>query len=269
MNVLVTLNSNYLKQLAVMLTSLLQSNPGIHFIVYIAHTSMTGRDFEFINQHVDTLNCTIAEIKIPNDLLSDAPITRRYPKEMYYRIFAAQFLPKKLDRILYLDPDVVAINSLNELYNIDFQENLFAAATDVYEPLERLNRVRLKMPKNSTYVNSGVMMLNLSLLREQQNIDEVFDYIQEYKNRLIFPDQDVINGLYGGRTIIVDPKVYNLSERYYIIHNLHPKNKECKIDLDWIHRNTVIIHYCGKNKPWKENYKGELGAFYQSFQQYL
>lgn len=136
---------------------------------------------------------------------------------MYYRIFAAQFLPRELDRILYLDPDVVAINSLNALYNIDFQENLFAAATDVYEPLEKLNRVRLKMPKNSTYVNSGVMMLNLSPLREQQNIDEVFDYIQEYKNRLIFPDQDVINGLYGGRTIIVDPKIYNLSERYYII----------------------------------------------------
>jgi len=131
MNILVTLNSNYLKQLVVMITSLTQSNPGIHFIVYIAHTSMTERDFTFINQHVDTFNCTIVGIKIPDDLFSNAPITRRYPKEMYYRIFAAQFLPKELERILYLDPDLVVINSLNTLYNIDFQGNLFAAATDV------------------------------------------------------------------------------------------------------------------------------------------
>jgi len=266
MNVLVTLNSNYLKQLTVMLTSLIQSNPGIHFIVYIAHTSMTRQDFAFINQHVDTSICTIVEIKIPADLFNDAPITRRYPKEMYYRIFAPQYLPKDLDRILYLDPDLVVINSLHELYNIDLRENLFAAASDVYEPLEKLNKLRLRMPKNSTYVNSGVMMLNLSLLRQQQNILEVFDYIKEYKNRLVFPDQDVINGLYCGRTLVVNPRIYNLSDLYYFIHNLHPKNKDCKIDLDWIRRNTVIIHYCGKNKPWKENYKGELGVFYQSFE---
>lgn len=107
MNVLVTLNSNYVKQLAVLLTSLIQSNLEIHFIVYVAHISMTRQDFAFINQHVDTSICTIVEIKIPADLFSDAPITRRYPKEMYYRIFAAQFLPKDLDRILYLDPDLV------------------------------------------------------------------------------------------------------------------------------------------------------------------
>jgi len=269
MNVLVTLNSNYLNQLVVMLTSLTQSNPGIHFMIYIAHTSMTKENFMFINQLIDTENCTIVEMKISNNLFHNTPITKRYPKEMYFRILAAQFLPEALDRVLYLDPDLVVINSLNTLYSIDFKANLIAAATDVYQPLERLNKVRLRMPKNSTYVNSGVMMLNLFMLRQQQKIQEVFDYIEEYRNRLIFPDQDVINGLYAGRTIIIDPKIYNLSERYWLIHNLKPKNKGCKIDIDWIRRNTVIIHYCGKNKPWKENYKGELGTFYRSFQKYL
>lgn len=125
------------------------------------------------------------------------------------------------------------------------------------------------MPENCKYVNSGVMMMNLALLREQQNTEEVFEYIREYKNRLIFPDQDVINGLYGDRIIPIDPKIYNLSERYYLFYNLHPKNKEHKIDLEWVRRNTVIIHYCGKNKPWKENYRGKLGAFYQKFEQFI
>ena len=34
------------------------------------------------------------------------------------------------------------------------------------------------------------------------------------------------------------------------------------IDLDWVRKNAVIIHYYGDNKPWKENYKGILNVFY-------
>lgn len=34
------------------------------------------------------------------------------------------------------------------------------------------------------------------------------------------------------------------------------------ISLDWIRQNTVIVHYYGKNKPWKKDYKGFLDVFY-------
>ncbi|MEA4900949.1 glycosyltransferase family 8 protein [Desulfitobacterium sp.] len=266
MNVLVTLNSNYIKHLVVMLTSLIHSNPGIRFTVYIAHTTMSEEDFTWIENHIHPDVCSVINIKIADDWLSEAPTTSRYPKEMYYRIFAAHFLPKALDRILYLDPDLVVINPIEDLYNIDFQGNLFAAASHVNEPLEKINRVRLKMPEESTYVNSGVMMLNLVLLRKQQDIHEVFDYIEDYKNRLVLPDQDVLNGVYGDRTLAVDPKIYNLNERYYILHNLHPKNWDSKIDMDWIRENTVVVHYCGRNKPWKKEYLGELDLFYHHFE---
>ena len=37
------------------------------------------------------------------------------------------------------------------------------------------------------------------------------------------------------------------------------------IDLEWVRKNTVIIHYCGRNKPWKKNYIGQLGVFYQQY----
>lgn len=265
LNVLVTLNSSYVEQLIVMLTSLIFSNPGISFIVYIMYSSMTERDFAFINRYIEKSNCSIIRIRVPEHLFSNLPITRRYPQEMYYRIFAAQFLPKELDRVLYLDPDLVVINPLDKLYSIDFRGNLFAAAPHISEFIEKLNRIRLKMPKNSTYINSGVMMLNLSLLR-QQNIREIFDYMKKYRNFLFLPDQDAINGVYCGKILTIDPKIYNLSDRYYILHNLRPKNKNCKINLDWIQRNTVIIHYYGKNKPWKNNYKGKLGYYYKRFE---
>ena len=47
---------------------------------------------------------------------------------MYYRLLAAQLLPEDLDRVLYLDPDVLIINPLEKLWSLGLDENLFAAA---------------------------------------------------------------------------------------------------------------------------------------------
>ena len=38
--------------------------------------------------------------------------------------------------------------------------------------------------------------------------------------------------------------------------------KKNKIDLDWVKNNNIIIHYLGRNKPWKDKYKGILKDFY-------
>ena len=119
------------------------------------------------------------------------------------------------------------------------------------------------MDKDSAYINSGVMLMNLALLRKEQDLNEVFNYIKRYKNRLLLPDQDVLSGLYGSKTKTVDSLVYNISDRYLALYNLDPENWRQKIDLNWVRENTVIIHYCGRNKPWKDNYLGILDVFYK------
>ena len=195
----------------------------------------------------------------------DAPISDRYPKEMYYRLFAAQYLPKELDRILYLDPDIVVINSLRSLYGIDFGDKLFAAASHIEShTFKNFNRRRLRLSQQARYINSGVMMMNLSLLRTQQKPEEIYRFIEEHKNSLLLPDQDVLNALYADRTIFLDPLIYNLGDKYLRLKNLHlPKGE--KLGLEWVRQHTAIIHYYGRNKPWKEGYHGKLGVFYDFF----
>jgi lipopolysaccharide biosynthesis glycosyltransferase len=39
--------------------------------------------------------------------------------------------------------------------------------------------------------------------------------------------------------------------------------------MRWIAHNTSIIHYCGRNKPWKSNYRGDLGVFYYYYENLL
>jgi len=58
----------------------------------------------------------------------------------------------------------------------------------------------------------------------------------------------------------MDHLKYNLSDRAITLYNADPTHD--RIDLDWARKNAVIIHYYGRNKPWKEEYRGILDVFY-------
>lgn len=262
MNILVSLNSNYIFPLIVMLSSLLWSNPADDFRIYVAHSRMGRDDFDRIRRWVGD-RCDIIEIRVPEPLSAEFTPSCGYPQEMYYRILAAQLIPDCENRILYLDPDILVINPIEKLYRIDFQDRLFAASSHVHKSLQKINQIRLNMDEDSPYINSGVLMMNLRQLRMQQDVCDVLEFIRKNKLRLFLPDQDVISAVYGDSIRTVDPKIYNLSERFLTFYNLNPKNE--KITLEWIRQNTSIIHYCGRNKPWNGNYRGKLGVFYQDF----
>lgn len=256
-NILVTLDSNYVPYLNVMLESLIFHNSDLKFNVYLLNSSLTEDDVADTRQIIFP-QAELILIKADDSKLDDAPTTSRYPKEIYYRIFAARFLPENLDRILYLDPDVIINGSIEELYNIDMEDYFFAAASHNGNIMHKINEIRLDMDEDSPYINSGVMLINLNMLRKEQNFDDVFRFIEKYKSHLILPDQDIISSLYGSRIIPLDTYKYNMTERLYIFRS----KTESRITLDWIRKNSVIIHYCGRNKPWKDNYIGKLNVFY-------
>jgi lipopolysaccharide biosynthesis glycosyltransferase len=162
-----------------------------------------------------------------------------------------------------LDPDIVVINCLQELYGTDFGDAYFVGATHVRNFLRNLNRIRCKAKKNSHYLNTGVLLMNIEKLREEQNVQDVYDFIEKYKFLLTLPDQDIIFGLYGDRVKLVDYLKYNLSDRILMRERFLTKKK---YDVDWVRKNSVIIHYCGRNKPWKPRYRGILDVFYKEIE---
>ena len=265
-HILVTLDRNYLKVLSVMLYSLSQSDPEGVYTVYVVNNTLTEEDFASLSALLPRTE--LVNVQVPEDLLQNAPVSDRYPTEMYYRLFAARYLPQQLERILYLDPDLVVLHSLRSLYQIDFDGKLFAAASHIESRTFReLNRRRLHLSEHAKYLNSGVMMMNLALLRKESP-QTIIDYIQSHKATLLLPDQDVLNALYADRTVPLDPLVYNLGEKYLRLKNLHLPPAE-KLTLDWVRSNTAIVHYYGRNKPWKEHYRGSLGIFYHEWEQQL
>ncbi len=262
MNLLFAINRNYIPLLLSCLHSISVRGTERSCDVYILHSDLDAEDEAFISGAADP-RFTCHFTAVPEELFAGFPETERYPVQIYYRLAAPLLLPEHLDRILYLDVDTVIINSLQPLYDTDFEGNWFAACTHAKEFLTKFNQFRLRIEKEVPYINTGIMLMNLPELRRHLRLDAIREYALEHQRLLILPDQDVLTALYGDKVKIIDTLRYNISDRVLAFHNADPKME--KIDLNWVAQNSVIIHYFGKNKPWKEHYIGSLDVFYHQY----
>lgn len=259
-NLLFCVNQKMLGLMSACLKSLLRSGGYGYYDVFVLHSDLEEsiqrameRDFQE--------RVTFHFLPVPEELFADFPETGRYPRQIYYRLAAPLLLPRELDRILYLDVDVVVINSLRPFYEVDFESSYFVGCTHTREFLTKLNQARLQSGKAVAYINTGVLLMNLNVLRQVIRLEEISAYVREHEKALILPDQDILTALYGDKIKLVDSLRYNLSDRVLNFYNgSHPKEKR---DVNWVRRNTAIIHYCGRNKPWNEGYTGTLGVFYR------
>lgn len=259
-NLLFCVNRSYLSLLASCLRSVTRSGGYAQYDAYILHTDYEPSQMQALGRDFGP-QVRFHFICVPQSLFEGFPETDRYPQQIYYRLIAPLMLPKDLDRILYLDVDTVVLHSLRGLYEMDFADNLYIGCTHTRPLLTKLNQARLQSEKAQQYINTGVLMLNLPLLRQSVDLDEIRTYANAHKHALILPDQDILTALYGDRVKLADTLRYNLSDRILGFYNAnHPQEK---IDLDWVRQNTSIVHYCGRNKPWNADYIGTLGVLYR------
>ncbi|NLM21512.1 MAG: glycosyltransferase family 8 protein [Peptococcaceae bacterium] len=263
MNILVTIDSNYIKPLKVMLKSLFLNNPEENFFIYLLHSSLTAEELNDLDQYISVQGHELKIVSINDDYFEDAPVILHYSKEMYYRLLAFKFLPSELKRVLYLDPDILVINPIRELYNQDLEGYLYAAAYHDLLTVREINKLRLKPYEIDAYYNSGVLLMNLELQRQTIDEREIFDFIAQSKVKLLLPDQDVINALYAKQIKTLDEKLYNYDARHYLYYKLVTNGL---YDMDYVIRNTVILHFCGKKKPWLKGYSGKFHSLYKHYE---
>ena len=260
MNLLFAINHNFTELLCGCLTSVLKNGGFDRYEVYILHSDLTAEDQNAIRLTAGG-RAELHFLPIDEAMFDGFPETNRYPKQIYYRLAAPLLLPKELDRILYLDVDLVVINSLRELYHTDFEGNYYIACSHVGISLTKLNQLRLGVEEDVPYVNTGVMVMNLPLLRQNLTLEQIRQTAMEKMRSFILPDQDILTVMHGEHIKLADTLRYNLSDRLIRLHNADPRNE--RIDLQWVREHASILHFYGKNKPWKEHYSGILDKLYR------
>lgn len=150
-----------------------------------------------------------------------------------------------LDKILYIDGDVLIKGDLGELYEIDLEDYYLAAVKDMgtYDG-DHLEKLGI-----SDYFNSGVMLLNLKKIREDNKIPQLYEY-KKHQTDTRFMDQDAFN-------VVLGQNVKYLSCKYNFIPTFLSDFSENQIasfygvDKSEL-KSCYIYHLAGHEKPWND-----------------
>ena len=171
MNLLFAINGGYIPTFLNCMRSVLLHGGASHYEVFILHSDLTDGDEADIRAALPDVGLHF--------MFDGFPESKRYPRQIYYRIAAPLLLPDTLERILYLDADTIIINPLTTLYETPFGDAYFMACTHTRWLLEKLNAARLGMDEAAPYINTGVLLYNLSALRADLDMDRVRAFADE------------------------------------------------------------------------------------------
>lgn len=156
------------------------------------------------------------------------------------------------DKLLYLDGDIIVRSDLTQLFKVELDGYYAGVVVDS----GTLYLSKKEMIANPQYFNSGVMLLNLAVLREQ-NVTDLLIKEKIENNQTGLMDQDAFNSVFLGHTKILDIKwnclainLIRASDKYRI-DDLNRKYGTSIRTLNELIDNARIIHFASKDKPWK------------------
>ena len=192
-NVCLACDNNYSKYAGVVIASALASSaPSDNLHFYILDGGIEEENKAKINELKSIKDCEISFINIDETLFEDYKNIKTHAYitlPAYYRLKIVSLLPE-VDRIIYFDCDIVVNKSLKPLFNINLGSNPFGGVRDI-------NKRMLK--KNPGYINSGMLVMDLKNMREQNVEEELFTWTKEHFDTIKTGDQEIINEALKGR----------------------------------------------------------------------
>ena len=215
MNIVCSIDNNYVQHCCVMLSSLLANNKWEKHRVHLLSEGLSIDNINLIDKLVSSHNSELHYYQLTSEKLKQCPIkeTDHLSIATYYRLFMTDILPSNINKVLYLDSDIVVARSIQELWNTDISGKALAAVeemgcslTDVFD--------RFQFDKEYGYFNAGVLLINLAYWRDN-NITALFsDYIINHSDRIVAHDQDVLNALFHDKYLKLSFE-WNVEEAFY------------------------------------------------------
>ena len=254
-NILIASDINYAPYYGVMLTSLFENNNLSSFVIYLI-TDETWTDKETRRFEKLCMKHNSSFIVLRTDVFSliDVPLNPNHHvnKATYYNILASKILPNDIDKVIYMDGDMLVQGDISSLWDIDMTNYAMAAVWDSIAFDESV-AVRLGYSPEHRYVNNGTSIYNLAYWREH-NVDKfLLTFINEHYESLTFMDQDVENAVLAGYIKYL-PVTYNFQVLFLTKYFSQAFTPEFMNEVLLNKEHPVIIHYNGGVKPWSWRY---------------
>ena len=199
--------------------------------------------------------------------LSGVFVDKHLSKEAYLRFLAAEVLPETLDRVVYLDCDLVVLDDIFELYDTDLNGMAIGAVEDARwaDGATESRLARLGARPGAPYVNSGVLVLDLHTWRRDNLARDLFAFVAEHGSLLLRHDQDALNVVLQDRIRLLDKRwnVQTLMFSPAARKMLLPEDEAAK----QARRHPGIVHYSTGSKPWAFRAPGRRKHIYFGFRE--
>lgn len=117
----------------------------------------------------------------------------RWHISTFSRLFLLHVLPESMDKIIYIDCDMIIRHSLKTLWEMDMEGTWCMSADDCRGKMYRKD---IGIPMDSIYTNNGLMVIDLDAWRKNDVESKFIDFINEYHGDITYMDQGVLNGVF-------------------------------------------------------------------------
>lgn len=250
MNILMAVNSAYVKHAKVVIFSVAYHNPE-HIKLYLLHSELKEKELQSLGKFVRK-HChgELIPVFLEREWFEKFPIRGHFSRETYYRIYAQYLLPEEVERVLWLDADLIVKKSVKNFYEQDFKGNcLIACENEGDSAEESIKRLGLKREK---YFNAGVLLMNLKAMRGYADREKLENFVDSNLSLFLWQDQDILNLFFENSSLFADVR-YNCQV---------PPG--ASVDISMV-KEAAILHYVGGLKPWSHAYIWDVGKYYRFY----
>lgn len=247
-HVLLCVNALYLQHAAVCLTSLLVNNPDLVFDIVVVGRATEDLDRAKLWRSLKRFpnhSLSFRKFTPPADCLLPLNPEAHYTLDNWTRLWAAEFFAEDVERVLYLDSDIVVLGSIAPLWRADLGGALLGAV-DI--PSSDRGMMHLGLRAEDGYFNSGVLLIDLKQWRETRALDLVLAYVAANPELMMRDvDQEALNACFHGRRKRLDYR-WNVIWLFYL--ELPPSFELSPVEIEMVKQEARIIHFNGTSKPW-------------------
>jgi lipopolysaccharide biosynthesis glycosyltransferase len=235
-------NEQYALPLVVMLTSLVERlRPACEATVYLIHQRLSRETLGTVGAIVDT-----REVRLSGACLERLPQDRAFPPEAAAPLLLPEVLPQDLERVIFLDADMLVLDDIAPLWTIALEGRSLAAVVDPAVPYCRSPRgVKnwhdRRIPGTAAYFNAGVLLVDLETWRRQNVAGRAIEYIRAVGDRVDYLHQEALNATVWDDWLLIAAR-WNVSAtagRWF-----DPTEAAAVAS-------PAIVHFAGRMKPWR------------------
>jgi lipopolysaccharide biosynthesis glycosyltransferase len=221
---------------------------------YVFHLFLSGEVGNDLQQKLKACakdfenSCQINLIDL-KDKFSDIKSNDYITYATYFRFMISSSLPS-LEKIIYIDIDILVRHDLKELWDFDAGENYIAAVPSYHEEIaQRKKFAQAGLPDMDFFINAGVLLMNLEKMRKDNIEQKCLEKVGDKKLR---DDQLILN-------FICYPKIAFLPCKWNVmpgdVVSYRGPLRRYDIfyspgELDDAWANPAIFHWAGHGKPW-------------------